>query len=113
MANIRTVQVIGKRILVRERQSEVMTEGGLHIPESVQKRVFEADVIAVGDGCRENVKPGDHIIFERNAGWGVGIDGVDICILDESDVVGVIDDEKWIQITELKPPDRKPLSEYR
>ena len=87
------------RVLVRRVQSEEKTKGGLIIPDSAKEKPAEGEVIAVGEGARKDsgeliapsVKAGDRILFGKWSGTEVKIDGEDLLIMKESDVLGVIE----------------------
>jgi chaperonin GroES len=86
------------RVLVRRIEADTKTAGGIIIPDSAQEKPSEGEVIAVGDGVRDDdgdrialdVKVGDRILFGRWGGTEVKIDGEDLLIMKESDIMGVI-----------------------
>ena len=86
------------RILVRRIDAEEKTAGGLIIPDSAKEKPQEGEVLAVGAGLRSesgaltplDIKVGDHILFEKWSGTEVTIDGEELLIMKESDVLGVI-----------------------
>jgi chaperonin GroES len=86
------------RILVRRVESEAKTKGGIIIPDTAKEKPQEGEVIAVGSGARNDkgeivaldVKAGDRILFGKWSGTEVKIDGEDLIIMKESDVMGVI-----------------------
>jgi chaperonin GroES len=87
------------RVLVRRVQSEEKTKGGLIIPDSAKEKPAEGEVIAVGEGARKDsgelitpsVKPGDRILFGKWSGTEVTLDGQEMLIMKESDILGIID----------------------
>jgi chaperonin GroES len=87
------------RILVKRLESEEKTKGGIIIPESAKEKPLEGKVVAVGNGkllengsVRElSVKKNDKILFGKYAGTEVKIDGEDMVILREDDILAVID----------------------
>ncbi len=87
------------RIVVRRIASEEKTKGGLIIPDTAQEKPQEGEIIAVGPGARDesgkfvpiNVKSGDKVLFGRWSGTEVKIDGEDLLIMKESDIMGVLD----------------------
>ncbi|HRE45693.1 MAG TPA: co-chaperone GroES [Terricaulis sp.] len=90
------------RVLVRRVKEEEKTRGGIIIPETAQEKPQEGEVIAVGPGARdedgEYIKPdvqvGDRILFGKWSGTEVKIDGEDLLIMKESDIMGVIEEKK-------------------
>ncbi|MEE4288208.1 MAG: co-chaperone GroES [Erythrobacter sp.] len=86
------------RVLVRRIEADTKTAGGIIIPDSAQEKPSEGEVIAVGDGVRDDdgdrialdVKVGDRILFGKWGGTEVKIDGEDLLIMKESDIMGVI-----------------------
>ncbi|MGB3146673.1 MAG: co-chaperone GroES [Paracoccaceae bacterium] len=86
------------RVVVRRIQSEDKTKGGLIIPDNAKEKPAEGEVIAVGEGARKDsgeliamtVKKGDRILFGKWSGTEVTLDGEDLLIMKESDILGVI-----------------------
>ena len=86
------------RVLVRRVQSEEKTSGGLIIPDSAKEKPSEGEVVACGDGARKDngeliamaVKAGDRILFGKWSGTEVQIDGEDLLIMKESDILGIM-----------------------
>jgi chaperonin GroES len=93
------------RVLVRRVDSEETTAGGLIIPDSAQEKPQEGEVISCGDGARKDsgelipmaVNAGDKILFGKWSGTEVKIDGEDLLIMKESDILGVITQEKAVK----------------
>ncbi|MBY5690403.1 co-chaperone GroES [Rhizobium leguminosarum] len=87
------------RILVRRVQSEEKTRVGIIIPDTAKEKPQEGEVIAVGSGARNDagqiqaldVKAGDRILFGKWSGTEIKINGEDLLIMKESDVMGIID----------------------
>ncbi len=87
------------RVVVRRIESDTKTAGGIIIPDTVKEKPQEGQVIAVGPGARDDagkvvtldVKAGDHILFGKWSGTEVKIDGEDLLIMKESDIMGVIE----------------------
>jgi chaperonin GroES len=87
------------RVLVRRIAEETKTAGGIIIPDTAQEKPMEGEIIAAGPGARgENgklhpleLKPGDRVLFGKWSGTEVKLDGEDLMIMKESDIVGVID----------------------
>jgi chaperonin GroES len=86
------------RVLVRRVEAEEKTAGGIIIPDSAQEKPAEGEVVAVGDGARDDdgdripldVKVGDRILFGKWSGSEVTVSGEDLLIMKESDILGVI-----------------------
>ncbi|MEM9783728.1 MAG: co-chaperone GroES [Pseudomonadota bacterium] len=86
------------RVLVRRIESEEKTKGGLIIPDSAKEKPQEGEVVAVGAGAKDDdgdriamdVKAGDRILFGKWSGTEVKIDGEDLLIMKESDILGVV-----------------------
>ncbi|PDS33793.1 co-chaperone GroES [Rhizobium anhuiense] len=87
------------RILVRRVESEEKTKGGIIIPDTAKEKPQEGEVIAVGPGARNDagqvqaldVKAGDRILFGKWSGTEIRINGEDLLIMKESDVMGIIE----------------------
>jgi chaperonin GroES len=87
------------RVVVRRVRSEEKTAGGIIIPDTAQEKPQEGEIIAVGPGARDetgklvplDVKNGDRILFGKWSGTEVKIDGEDLLIMKESDVMGIIE----------------------
>ncbi|MFN5588833.1 MAG: co-chaperone GroES [Holosporales bacterium] len=87
------------RVLVRRLESDEKTAGGIIIPDTAKEKPQQGEVIAVGAGARDDsgkivpldVKAGDVILFGKWSGTEVKIDGEDLIIMKESDVLGIID----------------------
>jgi chaperonin GroES len=87
------------RILVRRVESEEKTKGGIIIPDTAKEKPQEGEVVAVGPGARNeagqtqalDVKAGDRILFGKWSGTEIKINGEDLLIMKESDVLGVIE----------------------
>ena len=87
------------RIVLRRIEGEEKTKGGIIIPDTVKEKPQEGEVIAVGPGARDesgklvplDVKAGDRVLFGKWSGTEVKIDGEDLLIMKESDILGVIE----------------------
>ena len=87
------------RVVVRRVESEEKTKGGIIIPDTAKEKPQEGEIIAVGSGARDesgklvplDVKKGDRILFGKWSGTEVKLDGEDLLIMNESDIMGVID----------------------
>jgi chaperonin GroES len=90
------------RVVVRRLEEEERTKGGIIIPDTAKEKPQEGEVVAVGPGGRSDdgklqpmdVKAGDRILFGKWSGTEVKIDGEDLLIMKESDIMGVIEDRK-------------------
>jgi chaperonin GroES len=90
------------RVVVRRVESEEKTAGGIIIPDTAKEKPMEGEVLAVGPGARNekgeivalDVKAGDRILFGKWSGSEVRIDGQDLLIMKESDIMGVIEGGK-------------------
>ena len=87
------------RVVVRRLSAEEKTKGGIIIPDTAQEKPMEGEVIAVGAGARNehgaivalDVKAGDRVLFGKWSGTEVKIDGEDLLIMKESDIMGIIE----------------------
>ena len=87
------------RVLVRRVEPETKTAGGIFIPDTAQEKPTEGEVVAVGPGTRDeagklyplDVKPGDRVLFGKWSGSEVKLDGEDLMIMKESDIMGILD----------------------
>ncbi len=86
------------RVLVRRLEAEEKTAGGIIIPDSAQEKPSEGEIVAVGEGAKDDdgdrialdVKAGDRVLFGKWSGTEVKIDGEDLIIMKESDIMGVL-----------------------
>lgn len=86
------------RVLVRRVQSEEKTKGGLIIPDNAKEKPAEGEVIAVGEGARKDsgeliapsVSTGDRVLFGKWSGTEVTVDGEELLIMKESDILGIL-----------------------
>ncbi|MEQ9449139.1 MAG: co-chaperone GroES [Rhodospirillaceae bacterium] len=86
------------RVLVERVESDAKTKGGIIIPDTAQEKPMEGKVISVGQGARDengkvqplDVKKGDRILFGKWSGTEVKIDGKELLIMKESDIMGII-----------------------
>ena len=95
-----TFRPLHDRVLVRRVEAEEKTAGGIIIPDTAKEKPQEGEVIAVGPGARDengqiqalDVKVGDRILFGKWSGTEVKIDGEELLIMKESDIMGVLED---------------------
>ncbi len=86
------------RVLVKRVESDEKTKGGLIIPDSAKEKPAEGEVVAVGEGARKDsgeliapsVKAGDRILFGKWSGTEVTVEGTEMLIMKESDILGII-----------------------
>jgi chaperonin GroES len=87
------------RVLIRRLEGEEKTAGGIIIPDTAKEKPMEGEVVAVGPGTRSedgklhplDVKAGDRVLFGKWSGTEVKIDGEELVIVKESDVLGIIE----------------------
>jgi chaperonin GroES len=87
------------RLVVRRIESDEKTKGGIIIPDTAKEKPQEGEVIAVGPGARDesgklvplDLKAGDHVLFGKWSGTEIKVDGEDLLIMKESDIMGVIE----------------------
>jgi chaperonin GroES len=93
---------LGDRVLIKRVEEEAKTRGGIIIPDTAKEKPQEGEVIAVGPGARDDagkvqpldVKTGDRILFGKWSGTEVKLDGKDLLIMKESDILGVLEPVK-------------------
>ena len=86
------------RVLVKRVESDEKTKGGLIIPDSAKEKPAEGEVVSVGEGARKDsgeliapsVKAGDRILFGKWSGTEVTVDGKEMLIMKDSDILGII-----------------------
>ncbi len=87
------------RVLVRRVEADTKTAGGIIIPDSAQEKPQEGEVVAVGSGAKSDdgkvtaldVKAGDKILFGKWSGTEVKVDGEDLLIMQEKDILGIVE----------------------
>src|SRR3954469_5821258 len=90
------------RVVIRRVEAEEKTLGGIIIPDTAKEKPMEGEVVAVGPGARDesgkvqplDVKVGDRVLFGKWSGTEVKLDGEDLLIMKESDILGVLEPEK-------------------
>ena len=88
------------RVVVKRVEEDTKTKGGIIIPETAQEKPMQGEIIAVGPGARDesgkivalDVKKGDRILFGKWSGTEIKLDGEDLLIMKESDIMGIIVD---------------------
>ncbi len=86
------------RVVVRRVESEAKTKGGIIIPDTAKEKPQEGEIVAVGTGTRDDkgnvtpldVKAGDRVLFGKWSGTEVKLDGEDLLIMKEADIMGII-----------------------
>jgi len=87
------------RVVVRRVEEDTKTAGGIIIPDTAKEKPMQGEIVAVGPGARDErgqivaleVKPGDRVLFGKWSGTEVKIDGQDLLIMKESDILGVLE----------------------
>jgi chaperonin GroES len=93
-----TFRPLHDRVLVERVEAEEKTAGGIIIPDSAKEKPAEGKIVAVGSGARSDdgkitpldVKEGDRVLFGKWSGTEVKVDGKDLLIMKESDILGII-----------------------
>lgn len=93
-----TFRPLHDRVVVRRVESEEKTKGGIIIPDTAKEKPQEGEIIAVGSGIRDDsgklvpldVKSGDRVLFGKWSGTEIKLDGEDLLIMKESDVMGIL-----------------------
>ena len=93
------------RVVVRRVEEDTKTAGGIIIPETAKEKPMQGEVVAVGPGARDDsgqvvaldVKPGDRVLFGKWSGTEVKIDGQDLLIMKESDILGVLEGKSSVR----------------
>ena len=86
------------RVVVKRVEEDTKTAGGIIIPDTAKEKPQQGEVVAVGPGARDEqgkvvaleVKPGDRVLFGKWSGTEVKIDGEDLLIMKESDILGIV-----------------------
>lgn len=94
-----SIRPLHDRVIVRRLEQDEKTAGGIIIPDTAKEKPVQGEVIAVGPGGRDDtgrivpmdVKVGDHVLYGKWAGTEVKLDGEDVLVLKESDIIGVIE----------------------
>ena len=100
-----TFRPLHDRVLVRRIEEEETTAGGIIIPDTAKEKPIQGEVLAVGPGARDEagnlvpleVKKGDRVLFGKWSGTEVKIDGQELLILKESDLLGIIEGEASVR----------------
>ena len=87
------------RVVVRRAEGELKSKGGIIIPDTAKEKPQEGEIVAVGPGARDeagkliplDVKAGDRILFGKWSGTEIKLDGEDLLIMKEADIMGIVD----------------------
>jgi chaperonin GroES len=93
------IKPLHDRVLVRRMEEDEVTPGGIIIPDSAKEKPMEGEILAAGSGARDengknvplDVKKGDRILFGKWSGTEVTVDGEELIIMRESDIMGVME----------------------
>ena len=96
-----TFRPLHDRVVVKRVESEEKTKGGIIIPDTAKEKPMEGEIVAVGPGARDesgklvplDVKKGDRILFGKWSGTEIKLDGEDLLIMKESDILGILQGE--------------------
>lgn len=96
------IRPLHDRVLVKRVEQEEKTAGGIIIPDSAKEKPMQGEILAVGSGSRDesgkivplDVKVGDIVLFGKWSGTEVKVDNVELLIMKESDIMGVVEDAK-------------------
>jgi chaperonin GroES len=100
-----TFRPLHDRVVIRRIEAEEKTKGGIIIPDTAKEKPQEGEVVAVGPGARDeagkitplNVNAGDRVLFGKWSGTEVRINGQDLLIMKESDIMGIIESHGSLQ----------------
>lgn len=93
------IRPLGDRVLVRRAEAVQKTAGGIIIPDTSKEKPAEGEVVAVGSGVRDNngnlhaleIKAGDKVLFGKWGGTEIKVDGEELLIMKESDILGIVE----------------------
>jgi chaperonin GroES len=96
--NVSTLKPLGDRVFVKVSESEEKTPGGLYLPDNAKEKPQIGEVVAVGDGKRNDdgsrssvdVKVGDKVLYSKYAGTDIKLDGNDYILLSEKDILATV-----------------------
>ena len=94
-----SIRPLHDRVIVRRVDAEEKTAGGIIIPDTAKEKPVQGEVLAVGPGARDDsgrivpldVRVGDVVLFGKWGGTEVKLDGEDVLVLKESDIIGIVD----------------------
>ena len=93
------IKPLGEKVLIKRLDAETMTKGGIVLPDAAREKPQQGTVLAVGDGkqlddgtrAEHQVKKGDTVLFTSYAGTEIKIDGDELMLMDESDILAIMD----------------------
>ena len=96
------IRPLADRVLVRRIEEESKTAGGIIIPDTAKEKPTRGEIISVGEGARDDhgklivpsVKAGDIVLFTKWGGTEIKVDGEDLLIMKESDILAIVEGEK-------------------
>ena len=94
-----SIKPLGQRVLVKRLEAEEVSAGGIVLPDTAQEKPQEAEVVTLGTGGKDEngndiefaVKAGDKVLISKYGGTDVKVDGQDLLIISESDILGVVE----------------------
>ena len=94
-----SIKPLGQRVLVKRLEAEEVSAGGIVLPDTAQEKPQEAEVVTLGTGGKDengndiefSVKAGDKVLISKYGGTDVKVDGQDLLIISESDILGVVE----------------------
>ena len=89
-----TVKPLGDRVLIKRLEAEEKTQGGILLTSSAQEKPQMAEVVAVGPGTEEvkmEVKAGDKVIFSKYAGNEIKVDGEELILMSQKDILAIVE----------------------
>ena len=93
------IRPLGEKVLVKRLEAETMTKGGIVLPDSAKEKPMQGTVMGIGDGkllkdgsrSKSQLKVGIKVLFSSYAGTEIKIDGEELMLMDESDILAIID----------------------
>lgn len=93
------IRPLGEKVLIKRMEAETTTAGGIVLPDSAKEKPRRGEVLAVGDGkqledgsrAEPAVKKGDKVLFASYAGTEIKVDGQELMLMDESDILAILD----------------------
>ena len=96
------IKPLHDRVLVRRLEEDTVTAGGIIIPDTAKEKPTKGEIVAIGNGARDDsgkliplaVKEGDVVLFAKWGGTEVKVDGEELLIMKESDILGIVEGQK-------------------
>ena len=93
-----SIQPLGQRVLVKRLEADTISAGGIVLPDSAKEKPQEAEVLSIGTGGKDengkdiefSVKVGDKVLISKYGGTEVKLDGEEVLIISESDILGIV-----------------------